>query len=150
MKNQAKKMKESITFINAVDEEPLIFEEESKTQNLLREFDQSRTLDTGKFQVTNEDSKDEKGLVRPGSLERKQEKPAIKPQNVDQNRASGQQKTQPNEKTDADISETSVYTSPMVQQKEVLEEYKRENETEIPAHSSKILFQCLHPLQDAV
>jgi hypothetical protein len=49
MKNQAKKMKESITFINAVDEEPLIFEEESKTQNLLREFDQSRTLDTGKF-----------------------------------------------------------------------------------------------------
>lgn len=49
--------------------------------------------------------------------------------------------------------EVNVYTDPRDierQWNELHEEYVRENEKEVPAHSSKIIYQCLHPLQDTV
>jgi hypothetical protein len=53
MKNKEKKMIESIRFAD-IDEEPLIFEEESKSQNVSRENNSYMNLETARFSLTNE------------------------------------------------------------------------------------------------
>ena len=62
MKNKEKKMIESIRFAD-IDEEPLIFEEESKSQNVSRENNSYRNLETARFSLTNEEKKEVRGLL---------------------------------------------------------------------------------------
>ena len=96
-------MIESIRFAD-IDEEPLIFEEESKSQNVSRENNSYRNLETARFSLTDEEKKEVRGLLKPGIQERKSaQTPIIKPQNVDQNRVSGQQKSHPDEKKEREV-----------------------------------------------
>ena len=55
-------MIESIRFAD-IDEEPLIFEEESKSQNVSRDNESYRNIDTARFSLTDEEKKEVRGLL---------------------------------------------------------------------------------------